>query len=99
MTLIIAEAGVNHNGSIDLAKTMIDEAVRSKVDIIKFQTYKSVDLVTKDAEKAEYQITHKQSQETQFEMLKKLELDYSDFEKLKNYCDSKNIEFLSTAFD
>jgi len=97
--LIIAEAGVNHNGSIDIAKKMIDIAVNADVDLVKFQTFKVEMLVTKTAEKAYYQKNHTQKNETQFEMIKKLELDRADHIELLNYCKQKNIQFLSSPFD
>ena len=95
---IIAEAGVNHNGSFDFARKMIDAARDAGVDCIKFQTFKSSNLVSHSAKKAEYQIktTGDTSQE---EMLKKLELSYDKFLSLKNYCDQTGIRFLSTPFD
>jgi len=93
---IIAEAGVNHNGDIKLAKKLIDIAVDAKVDAVKFQTWKTELLVTKDAKQAEYQTENTKIEESQYDMLKKLELSYNDFKELKNYCDSKNIMFLST---
>lgn len=98
-TLIIAEAGVNHNGCIDLAKSLVDKAVIAKADIIKFQTFTAENLVTKNAQKAEYQKNNLASESTQFNMLKNLELSQSEFKELKDYCTEKNIEFLSTAFD
>ena len=93
---IIAEAGVNHNGDINLAKKLIDVAVESGVDAVKFQTWKTDLLVTKDAQQAEYQIDNTGIEESQYDMLKKLELSYDDFIELKQYCDDKNILFLST---
>ena len=98
-TLIIAEAGVNHNGSIEVAKQLVDAAKESGADCVKFQTFKSENLVSKKAIKAEYQKQTTQSNESQFEMLKKLELSHNDFIELKKYCEKKEIEFLSTAFD
>ena len=95
---IIAEAGVNHNGDIKRAKIMIDTAKRIGADAIKFQTYKTEKLVTEEAAKAEYQKKHSQ-EETQFEMLKKLELTGNDFMDLYNYAEEKGIIFLSTPFD
>ena len=97
--IIIAEAGVNHNGSIDTAKKMIDVAATAGADLVKFQTFKAEALVVKSAEKAEYQQNHTDTGETQFEMLKKLELDQNAHEELINHCDQKGIRFLSTAFD
>lgn len=97
---IIAEAGVNHNGDINLAKQLIDKAVEAKVDAIKFQTFVAKNLVSKNAKKAEYQIENTGlKEETQLEMIKKLELSFKEFIELKKYCEGKNIEFLSTAFD
>ena len=94
---IIAEAGVNHNGDINLAKKLIDVAVEAGVDAVKFQTWKTELLVTKDAKQAEYQTENTQIEESQFDMLKKLELSYADFAELKEYCDKSKITFLSTA--
>lgn len=96
---IIAEAGVNHNGNIELAYKLIDKAVEAGVDAIKFQTFKSEKVVSKYAPKAEYQINNTKRNETQLEMVKKLELSYEDFRNLKKYCDKKKIIFLSTPFD
>lgn len=96
---IIAEAGVNHNGSIELAKKMVDKAKESGSDCIKFQTFISKNLVSKNASKAEYQKQQTNSNESQLEMLKKLELSFNEFIELNNYCKEKGIEFLSTAFD
>lgn len=97
-TIIIAEAGVNHNGSMDLAMKMIDVAAEAKVDFIKFQTFIASELVTQKAEKAEYQ-KNSSNNESQLEMLKSLELDSYQLKDLINYCNKKNIKFLSTAFD
>lgn len=98
--LIIAEAGVNHNGSIEIAKQMVDKAVEAGVDIIKFQTFKSEKLVSKAARQAEYQQRNIGKQgEGQLEMLKKLELSKQDHEELIAYCNKKGIRFFSTAFD
>ena len=96
---IIAEAGVNHNGSIDNAIKLIDEASRCGVDAIKFQTFKAEKLVCKNAQKAEYQINNSEIEENQFEMLKKLELDKDTHKILIEHCRQKNIMFLSTPFD
>lgn len=96
---IIAEAGVNHNGSLEMAKKMIDSAKDCGADCIKFQTFISNNLVSKDARKAHYQQQKTKENETQLDMLKKLELSFDDFVELRNYCKSKNIEFLSTGFD
>jgi len=93
---IIAEAGVNHNGDINLAKKLVDAAKKTGVDAIKFQTFKSEDVVTKFAGMASYQEKNIGKRESQQEMLKKLELTYDAFVELKEYCDKKNIIFLST---
>ena len=98
-TFIIAEAGVNHNGDIALAKKLIDIAAEAKVDAVKFQTFKAEKIVCKNAKKADYQNEITDKDETQFEMLKKLELDYESHKELINYCEQKNILFCSTAFD
>jgi len=96
---IIAEAGVNHNGSIELAKKLIDVAAEAGVDAVKFQTFKAEKLVSKNASKAEYQKETTDSNDSQFNMLKKLELDVDTHHELIAYCKSKNIMFLSTPFD
>lgn len=96
---IIAEAGVNHNGSFELAKQLVDKAVEAGVDCVKFQTFKAENLVNKSARKADYQIENTGTTESQLEMLKKLSLSYENFIELKKYCDSKHILFLSTPFD
>lgn len=99
-TIIIAEAGVNHNGSLENAYKLIDVAVEANVDYVKFQTFKANNLATKTAKKAEYQIDNTGlPEESQYEMLKKLELSHEHHEKLIIYCKKKGIEFLSTAFD
>ncbi len=99
MVLIIAEAGVNHNGSIELAKELVDVAKDCGADIVKFQSFKSNNLVIKDTKKAEYQSINTNNEDSQLDMLSKLELTYEEQLDLKNYCIRKNIEFLSTAFD
>lgn len=96
---IIAEAGVNHNGSIELAKRLIDVAVEAGVDAVKFQTFKASELVLKNAQKASYQKEHTSECESQYKMLKKLELSEEDHLELIEYCNQKGIMFLSTAFD
>ncbi|MDA9578177.1 N-acetylneuraminate synthase [Gammaproteobacteria bacterium] len=96
---IIAEAGVNHNGSIDIAKKLIDEASNAGADAVKFQTFKAKDLVSKKAQKAEYQKRATDKKESQFEMIKKLELNVEMHKELISYCNSKNIMFLSSPFD
>lgn len=98
-TFIIAEAGVNHNGSIVTAKKMIDAAKLAGVDCIKFQTFIPEKLVTGDAGMADYQQANTGKQEAQLEMLKKLALSFDEFRELKEYCKSKEIMFLSTPFD
>ena len=97
--IIIAEAGVNHNGDIELAKKLIDAASSANADYIKFQTFKAKNLASKDAEKSEYQKLNTKNNGSQYDMLKDLELDKKDHEKLIHYCNSKNIKFLSSAFD
>lgn len=96
---IIAEAGVNHNGSIELAKKLIDVASESGVDAVKFQTFKAERLVSKNAQKADYQKQTTDTKESQFDMIKKLELDLDKHKELISYCKTKNIMFLSTPFD
>tara|TARA_B100001093_G_scaffold504313_1_gene559936 strand:- start:141 stop:1136 length:996 start_codon:yes stop_codon:yes gene_type:complete len=96
---IIAEAGVNHNGSIDLAKKLIDVASASGADAVKFQTFKADNLATKKAQKAIYQKENTDKEESQFDMLKKLELDIEAHKELISYCSSKKIIFLSSPFD
>jgi N-acetylneuraminate synthase len=98
-TFIIAEAGVNHNGDISLAKQLVDAAIESGADAVKFQTWKTELLVTEQAEMAEYQVNNTQKIETQFQMLKRLELSHESFIELKSYCDSKKVLFLSTPFE
>lgn len=99
MTQIIAEAGVNHNGSADLAFALIDEAYKAGADIIKFQTFKAEHLVTSAAQQARYQQVNTQKSESQLAMLKRLELDYSLHQQLIEHCQSLDIAFMSTAFD
>ncbi|MEN1989185.1 N-acetylneuraminate synthase [Paenibacillus hubeiensis] len=96
---VIAEVGVNHNGSLQRALDCIDQAVVAGADAVKFQTFVSENLVTRQAHKAEYQTENTPSTESQLEMLKKLELRFEDFVKLKDYCAQKGIDFLSTPFD
>jgi len=99
VTLIIAEAGVNHNGDINLAKRMIDAAAEAGVDYVKFQTFKAENLVQRNAKKASYQIDNTDSAGSQFSMLKKLEISNETHNMLIEYCKLKNVKFLSTAFD
>lgn len=96
---IIAEAGVNHNGDIQLAKKLIDVAVEAKVDAVKFQTFKASTIVCEDAKKAEYQMKTTDNAETQYEMLRRLELSKEAHVELMQYCKQKGIMFLSTPFD
>ncbi|EIV8499965.1 N-acetylneuraminate synthase [Vibrio parahaemolyticus] len=99
MTLIIAEAGVNHNGQEELAFALVDAAHEAGADIVKFQTFKAKNLVTEEAKQAEYQVTNTKKQESQLAMLSRLELSYEIHHDLVKYCNSLGIEFLSTAFD
>lgn len=96
---IIAEAGVNHNGSMEIARRLVDAAVEAGVDAIKFQSFRAENLVTKTAKQAEYQSENMKKQISQFEMLKALELSYEDHLELIEYCNEKKIMFLSSAFD
>ena len=95
--LIIAEAGVNHNGQLDLALKLCDAAKNAGADVVKFQTWKTEKLITRNVDQAEYQAKNTGKQETQFDMLKKLELSYEDFKKIKTHCDEIGIVFSSTA--
>lgn len=98
--LIIAEVGVNHNGSMEIARKLVDAAVAAGADIIKFQTFKAERLVSKNAKKADYQKKNMgDGNDSQFEMLKKLELSKQDHEELIAYCHQRGIRFWSTAFD
>lgn len=97
--LIIAEAGVNHNGDIETAKKLVDAAAAAGADIIKFQTFRAERLVRRDEKKAAYQLETTDAGESQYEMLKKLELTEEMHHILMEYCSEKNIEFLSTPFD
>lgn len=96
---VIAEAGVNHNGDPATAMELIDVAAAAGADVVKFQTFKVANLLVKNAEKAEYQKKASGENESQFEMLKKLEFPYDVYSQLADYCLKKNIKFLSTAFD
>ncbi len=98
-TIIIAEAGVNHNGSLKSAKKLIDVAVEAGADYVKFQTFKTEFVVSKKAKKAEYQKQTTNSEESQYEMIKKLELNKEAHVELIKYCKKKHIKFLSTPFD
>ena len=94
---IIAEAGVNHNGSLELAKKLIDAAKEARADAVKFQTFHAEEIVTLKSKKAIYQ--NRAKEKTQYEMLKALELSFDEFRELKKYCDNKDIEFISTPYD
>lgn len=98
-TFIIAEAGVNHNGSLDLAKKLVDVAVDAGADAVKFQTFKAGKLVSRGAQKADYQKKTTSVDEFQYEMIKKLELDENAHRELIRHCNEKKIMFLSTPFD
>lgn len=98
-TFIIAEAGDNHNGSLDLALKLVDKAVEAGADCVKFQTFVTENVISKFAEMAEYQKENTGTDESQFDMVKKLELSFDDFRYIKSYCEQKNIIFLSTPFD
>lgn len=96
-TLIIAEAGVNHNGRLDIALELCKAAKEAGADVVKFQTWNTEKIITKDVNKADYQTENTKEDDSQFEMLKKLELSQEDFIKIKNYCDQIGIIFASTA--
>lgn len=96
---IIAEAGVNHNGSLERAKELVCIAKKSGCDCVKFQSFSADKIVTKKAKKAKYQIENTNNDDSQYKMLKKLELSKDDFFELKKHCDELKIDFLSTPFD
>ncbi len=96
-TLIIAEAGVNHNGKLDLALKLCDAAKEAGADVVKFQTWKTEKIITRTVAQAEYQTENTGKTENQFDMLKRLELSYDDFRKIKKHCDEIGILFASTA--
>ena len=98
-TLIIAEAGVNHNGELGMAKQLIDVAAEAGADLVKFQTFNADRLVTQSARKADYQIVITDADETQYEMLHRLELSIDMHKELITHCDKRNIVFFSTGFD
>ena len=98
-TFIIAEAGDNHNGSFELALKLVDKAVEAGADCVKFQTFVTENVISKFAEKAEYQKENTGSDESQFDMVKKLELSFEQFREIQKYCQKKGIMFLSTPFD
>ena len=95
--VIIAEAGVNHNGNLNLALQLCDEAKKSGADVIKFQTWKTENMITKSVAQADYQVKNTGKIESQFDMLKKLELSYDEFRIIKKHCDDIGIVFASTA--
>jgi N-acetylneuraminate synthase/N,N'-diacetyllegionaminate synthase len=96
---IIAEAGVNHNGSLHLALNLVDQAKASGADCIKFQTFKADQIVTKESPKAAYQLQVTDKKESQFDMLKKLELGFGDYKALLKRCQELEIDFLSTPYN
>lgn len=96
---IIAEAGDNHNGNFDLALRLVDEALYAGADCVKFQTFVTEEVMSKQAEKADYQKASTGNNESQYDMVKKLELSFNQFRDIQAYCKQKGIMFLSTAFD
>ncbi|MFM9119646.1 MAG: N-acetylneuraminate synthase family protein, partial [Acidimicrobiaceae bacterium] len=96
---IIAEAGVNHNGSIELARELVDAAISTGANAVKFQSFVASAIVTADASKAEYQIANTGSSESQLKMLQSLELSQHQQRELYEYCQNRGIQFLSTPFD
>lgn len=96
-TLIIAEAGVNHNGKLDIALKLCDAAKEVGADVVKFQTWQTDKIITKNVAQAEYQTENTGKSESQYDMLKRLELSYEDFRKIKEHCDKIGIQFASTA--
>jgi N,N'-diacetyllegionaminate synthase len=96
---IIADAGVNHNRSLELALRLVDVARQAGADAVKFQTFKAEKIVSPVAPKAEYQIANTQSSESQLEMVKALELTFDEFRSVRDYCQRRNVLFMSTAFD
>jgi N,N'-diacetyllegionaminate synthase len=98
-TLVIAEAGVNHNGDMDLARSLIDAAAEAGADYVKFQTFHTTHLVTRNAKKAEYQINATDDKQSQYEMLRALELNPDAHAMLMAHCEARSIRFFSTAFD
>ncbi|RNB85222.1 N-acetylneuraminate synthase [Brevibacillus panacihumi] len=98
-TFIIAEAGVNHNGSLDLAKELVFQAAKAGADAVKFQTFKAENIVSKHAQKADYQKKSTSKDESQLEMVKRLEMNQAMHEELLHFCQDHHIKFLSTPFD
>ena len=97
-TLIIAEAGVNHNGSVDLALHLVDAAADAGADVVKFQTFNTAKLVARHAPKARYQQQAGAADESQFEMVRRLELDAAAFHRIAERCAARGIEFLSVSY-
>ena len=95
--LIIAEAGVNHNGDINIAKQLCLAAKKAGADVVKFQTWITERIITRNVAQAEYQIENTNNRQTQFSMLKSLELSFEQFKQIKAYCDEIGIQFASTA--
>ena len=93
---IIAEAGVNHNGKLELAKKLVDMAVECGADAVKFQTFKAEESTGVYAKKAQYQMKNMPIEESQLEMIKKLELPFEAFKEIQEYCNERNIDFIST---
>ena len=98
-TFVIAEAGVNHNGDVELAKRLVDAAVEARADAVKFQTFTAEKVVAPHAAKAKYQEQAVRPRESQLEMLRRLELSLGAFRELKEYCDRKGMLFMSSPFD
>ena len=96
--IVIAEAGVNHNGSLNMAKKLVDKAVEAKADFIKFQTFRSESIATSKAKKANYQKKNSSKIETQYEMLKRLELSENKFNIIASYCKKKKNKFFIFTF-
>lgn len=96
---IIAEAGVNHNGDMSIAKKLVEAAAKAGADYVKFQTFKTENVVTKTAKKAEYQTLNTSNSETQYEMIKRLELSKEMHAEIVDHCKYNKIKFLSTGFD
>ncbi|MDG6126099.1 N-acetylneuraminate synthase [Lactococcus formosensis] len=99
MVYIVAEIGCNHNGDMELARKLVDAAIESGVDAVKFQTFKADKLISKHAPKADYQIETTGNSESQLEMTKKLEMSFDEYLEIKKYTESKGVDVFSTAFD
>ena len=98
-TLVIAEVGVNHNGNIKLAKKLINVAKKSGADYVKFQTFKAENLVCRNTKPVQYQVSNVKKKQSQFNILKRLELSEADHKEIINYCKKKKISFISSPFD